>query len=98
MPSSAARRAVPSLTTWVIMPAMSEATDAGMGRSGVVHSRSAIQQARGASVDVAPRGGRLGALAGAVEVPPSYDARADPPAPAPAGGGRRGGVFLRAMA
>src|SRR3982074_98052 len=43
MPSSAARRAVPSLTTWLIMPAMSEATEAGIAWSGFLPSRATAQ-------------------------------------------------------
>jgi hypothetical protein len=43
MPSSAARRAVPSLTTWLIIHAMSAATEAGMACTGFLPSRSKRQ-------------------------------------------------------
>src|SRR3979411_2352126 len=43
MPSSAARLAVPSETTWLIMPAMSDATEAGIACTGFLPSRSKRQ-------------------------------------------------------
>src|SRR5258705_3484406 len=43
MPSPAARRAVPWLRRWLTMPAMSDATEAGIACSGFLPSRSKRQ-------------------------------------------------------